>query len=61
MLSIKETIMKRDDLTSDEADYAIAIAKEEIEELLAEGDLVGAESICEDHFGLEPDYLMELL
>lgn len=60
-LSIKETIMQRDELTSEEADSLIAEAKEALEESVMSGDLELAEEVIADYFGLEPDYLDELL
>ena len=61
MKSLKETIMHRDDITSDEADKQIKEAQEELQELLAQGDDEAAYEVCQIYFGLEPDYLMDLL
>ena len=61
LLSIKQTIMKRDGISSDLADELIAEARSELQDLIDEGDFAAAEDICRDHFGLEPDYLMELI
>jgi len=58
--SIKEVLMRRDKMTEADADELIADAKEDFEELIANGELNAAERICEDWFGLEPDYLTEL-
>ena len=60
MESIKNTIMKRDGLTSDEADSLIADAQKDFDYCIATGDLEMAEEVCLDWFGLEPDYLVEL-
>ena len=57
--SIKEVLMQRDGLTGEEADDAIKEAKEEFNRLLEEGE--DPSDICEDYFGLEPDYLDEFL
>lgn len=57
--SIKEVIMDRDGLTSDEADELIADATKDLHERLAEGELPF--DICEEWFGLEPDYIYELM
>jgi len=59
MRTIKEILIKRDGLSADEADELILEAKEDFEYCLAQGDMDGAENICEVHFGLEPDYLEE--
>lgn len=57
--SIKEVIMDRDGLTSFEADDLIADATRDLHERLAEGEM--PENICEEWFGLEPDYLDQLV
>lgn len=61
MKSLKQTLMQRDNLTSNDADILILDAKEELHHLITIGDIASAERICEDWFGLEPDYLIELL
>ena len=58
--SIKSILMRRDGMPSAEADELIREAKEELMERIEEGDF-SAEDICEEYFGLEPDYLDELL
>lgn len=59
--SIKQVLMRRDGLTSDEADEQIREAKEYLQELIEAGDYLEAHDICEEMFGLEPDYIMDLL
>ena len=61
MKSIKQTLMDRDGITADHADELIAEAREDLEQLLDDGDMENAYDICADHFGLEPDYLYELI
>jgi hypothetical protein len=53
--SIREVLMRRDGLSGEEADQLIAEAREE----LAEGR--DPEEICADWFGLEPDYIWDLV
>lgn len=53
--------MTRDKLTSEEADERIEKAKELLHSYLANGQMTDAQNICEDEFGLEPDYLFELM
>lgn len=53
--SLKATIMERDGIDSDEADDLIAEAKA----CVAEGE--NPEDVLEDYFGLEPDYIFDLL
>ncbi len=61
MSKIREILMTRDGMTADEADNLISEAREQLFNYLAEGDMSGAEEICEEFFGLEPDYLFELM
>ena len=61
MDSIKDILMRRDSITEKEADEQIRLAKEELQALLEDGCLEEAEDICQTHFGLEPDYIMELV
>ncbi len=61
METIKQVLMRRDNMTAEAADVAIREARQELAELLAEGDLEAADNICQNHFGLEPDYIMELI
>jgi hypothetical protein len=57
--SLRSVLMRRDGLTEAEADAAVNEAREELQDRLAEGEMPF--DICEELFGLEPDYLMELL
>ena len=61
MLTLKQTIMQRDGISSKEADEQIAGAKEAIQEYLDYGDTESAHDVCMEFFGLEPDYLMDLI
>lgn len=61
METIKEVLITRDNIEPSEADRLIAEAKEAFNEALEEGDIESAEAVCEDYFGLEPDYIMELM
>lgn len=58
--SIKEVLMRRDKMTAEEADDLIAEAKADLQQRIADGD-PSAEDICEEYFGLEPDYVIDLL
>jgi len=57
--SIKSVLMRRDGMTEEEADELIEEAKQDLRERLEDGDF--PEDICEEWFGLEPDYMDELL
>lgn len=61
METIKQVLMRRDGMSANEADDLIADAREAFEEYLEAGHTNFAENICEEYFGLEPDYLEELL
>ena len=57
--SIKSVLMSRDDMTEEEADDLIKEAREALYERLDQGEM--PDDICAEFFGLEPDYLMELM
>jgi len=59
--SIRKVLMERDGLSPTEADEQIAEAKEALLQYLDDGDFFSAENICEEYFGLEPDYLFDLM
>ncbi len=61
METIKEVLIRRDGISADEADELIAEARAQMELYIAENDYFAAEDICNEFFGLEPDYLMELM
>jgi len=61
MLSIKKILMQRDGNSPEEAEKRIEEAKEAMHNYLASGDVMEAEDVCAEFFGLEPDYIMELL
>jgi len=61
MSDLKLVLMKRDEITSDEADDLINAAREELFELIDQGETEEAENIYENHFGLEADYVMDLM
>jgi hypothetical protein len=59
MNSIKEILIRRDGMSPEDADDLINQAKEDLNDRLAEGEM--PDDICEEWFGLEPDYIHELL
>ena len=61
MGEIKKVLMLRDNMSDSEADELIMEAKETLQEYLETGDTEAAHNICEEFFGLEPDYIFELL
>jgi hypothetical protein len=59
MKTIKEILIRRDHMTEEEAEDLIAQAREDLYERLKEGEM--PYNICGEYFGLEPDYIEELL
>jgi len=59
--TIKEILMDRDEMLENEAEDVINDAKIQLQEYLEQGDIELAEEICAEYFGLEPDYIFELL
>jgi hypothetical protein len=59
--TIKQVLIERDGMTAEKADELIENAKAQLQEYLEEGDFAGYENICEEFFGLEPDFLDELI
>lgn len=55
METLKQILIRRDNLTPEEADGQIAKARE----LVLAGE--DPEEILEDYFGLEPDYIFDLI
>jgi len=58
MRTIKQILIDRDGMSAEDADDLITEAKEDMYERLGLGEM--PENICEEWFGLEPDYLFEL-
>jgi len=61
MKSIKQVLISRDGLTEQEAEELISEAAEQMHRYLQQGDMDSAYHICEEYFGLEPDYLTQLV
>lgn len=59
MDSIKKVLMERDGMSESEADELIKDAKADMFDRLADGEM--PDDICEEWFGLEPDYIMDLM
>ena len=58
-MKLLEAIMKRDNLSIEEAKDLIEEAREDLYNRLEEGEM--PHNICEEWFGLEPDYLIDLM
>ena len=59
MQTIKQVLMARDGLSAEEADVQIESAREDLFNRLEDGEM--PYDICADWFGLEPDYLDQLM
>ena len=53
--------MERDGISEDEAQEIFDFAQMEAEVCVEEGDYNGLEDIMLEHFGLEPDYIFDLI
>ena len=60
-MSLKSALMRKMGLTSSEADKEIQDAREELSEVIEDDDLDEAFDFCMDRWGLESDYLEELI
>lgn len=58
---LEKVLMQRDGLTFEQAQEEIAEAKEILESYLEEGDHESAHDICSECFGLEPDYIFDVI
>jgi len=54
-------LMKRDDMTLEEARDLVADVREQIEDAVADGDYEYAEDIMLSDLGLEMDYIFDVL
>ena len=59
MKSIKQVLMERDGLSESEAEELIEECKDDLYDRLSHGEL--PYHICEEYFGLDPDYLDDLI
>lgn len=59
MNSLKQILMNRDGLTSAEADEQILNARRELMQRIEDGEMPF--DFCEEEWGLEPDYLEDLM
>lgn len=61
MTEFERVLMKRDGLTEDEAKLARREAMEEIAEMLEFGDYMDVEDFLAGEYGLEMDYIFDLI
>jgi hypothetical protein len=53
--------MERDDMPEEDARELYREGREELMSCIMKGDLEGAEEVTYNYFGLEPDYLDDML
>lgn len=58
---LMKVLMERDGMTREQAREEIQEAREAVYECIEYGDYEGAEEVLSDFFGLEPDYMDDLL
>jgi len=61
MESIVDVLMRRDGMTREDEEQLVSDCKDDLYDSIENGDLMYAEDMCQSWFGLEPDYMMELL
>lgn len=60
--TVKEILMKRDNMSESDANDLINSFKDELETAMSYGEgLCEYENLIEEYFGLEPDYLDEFM
>lgn len=57
--TLKEVLMDRDEMTEEEAEQEIEAARKDMYQRLEDGEM--PHDICEEWFGLEPDYIDDLM
>lgn len=62
MTDIVKILMERDNMSQEDAEDLLNEAKDEAQEVLEnDGGLDEIEDILKDYFGLEPDYIFDLV
>lgn len=59
MKDLVTTLMDRDGISREEAEKQVADARESLMKRLGDGEMPF--DVCEEEFGLEPDYLEDLI
>lgn len=60
MNEVIKILMKRDNISREEAKDQINIFLEDAEDYIQDGDLFGLEELLIDELGLDPDYLFDI-
>ena len=58
---VVKILMSRDNMTQEEAEHLLKNVREEIDEVLADGDYESVEDIIYTELGLEMDYIFDIL
>lgn len=61
METLKEVLIRRDNMTAQDAEELIQNAREDLHDRLAANEYVDDSGFMAEWFGLEPDYIFELL
>ena len=61
MSKIVEILMRRDNVTKEEAQHTLDVVKQEVQDAIAVGDYDEVEEIVASELGLELDYIDEIL
>lgn len=61
MSKIVEILMRRDNVTKEEAQHTLNVVKQEVQDAIAVGDYDEVEEIVASELGLEMDYIDEIL
>lgn len=59
--NLKQVLMRDFDYSENEAQAEIDDAREEVSQLIENGNMTAALDICEYRWGLEPDYLEDFM
>ncbi len=59
--TIKQVLIRRDSMSPEDADDLITAAKLQLHEYIKDEHFIEAEDICAEFFGLEPDYIDEII
>ena len=61
MESLKEVLIRRDGMTENDAIALINDARADLFNRLDSGEFVDDANFCNEWFGLEPDYIMDIM
>ena len=59
--NLKEVLIRRDGVSKEVAEEMIQEAADLVNGYLDEGDIEGAANVCQEMFGLEPDYIDDVM